>query len=401
MHQPPRILVVDDVEANIEIVQVRLEANGYEVVTAVDGEDALEKAFKCDPDLILLDVMMPKLDGIAVVKRLKADHHLRFVPVILLTAKADTKDIVEGLDAGGDDYLTKPFEQAALIARVRSMLRIKALHDVVNAQSATLQVQADELAGWNQTLEARVATQMSELEGLSRLQRFLAPQVAALIASGNGADRLLESHRREITVVFCDLRGFTAFTDTAEPEDVMNVLREYHEIVGDTVFRHEGALERFAGDGIMIMFNDPVACPDHPLRAVRMALDMRHNLEGLSANWSSRGHQLGFGIGIAIGYATLGQIGFERRREYAAIGSVTNLASRLCDQAQTGQIVVSRALFGRVERSVEASPLGDLSLKGFNRAIAAFDVRALRGVGPEDERTEGMIATGMPAGGGS
>jgi class 3 adenylate cyclase/CheY-like chemotaxis protein len=378
MHQPPRILVVDDIEANLEIVQIRLEANGYEVVTAVDGEDALEKAFRCDPDLILLDVMMPKLDGIGVVKRLKADTHLRFVPVILLTAKADTKDIVEGLEAGGDDYLTKPFEQAALVARVRSMLRIKSLHDTINAQAATLQAQAHELADWNRTLEARVATQMSELEGLSRLRRFLAPQVASLVAQGDRADRMLESHRSEVTVVFCDLRGFTAFTDTGEPEDVMSVLHAYHATVGDLVDRHEGALERFAGDGIMIMFNDPVPCPDHPLRAVRMALDIRDSVGALTRTWSNRGYQLGFGIGIAVGYATLGQIGFERRREYAAIGSVTNLASRLCDEARSGQIVVSRALYGRVEADVEAAFLGDLTLKGFNRSIAAYNVDGLR-----------------------
>ncbi len=393
MHEPPRILVVDDVAANIEIVQMRLEANGYDVVTAVDGEDALEKAFACDPDLILLDVMMPKLDGIGVVKRLKADSSLRFVPVILLTAKADTKDIVEGLNAGGDDYLTKPFEQAALMARVRSMLRIKALHDVVNAQASTLKTQAEDLATWNQTLEARVASQMAELSRLSRLERFLAPQVAALIATGDEAERLLESHRREITVVFCDLRGFTAFTDTAEPEDVMSVLREYHEAIGEIVFRHEGALEHFAGDGIMIMFNDPVLCLDHPLRAVRMAIDMRLRLEGLSQTWSRRGHQLGFGIGIAIGYATLGQIGFERRREYAAIGSVTNMASRLCDEARAGQIVVSRALYGRVEPCVEATCLGELTLKGFNRVIVGYDISALRDV---DGTPDAALAQAAP-----
>lgn len=378
MREVPRILVVDDVPANIEIVQIRLESLGYEIVTAVDGEDALTKAAACEPDLILLDIMMPRLDGIEVVKHLKSHQSLRFVPVILLTAKSDTKDVVRGLEAGGDDYLTKPFDHATLVARVRSMLRIKSLHDLSQAQARTLQDQARELASWNQTLGARVVEQMAEVERLSRLQRFLAPQIAELVAAASGGDRLLQSHRREVTVVFCDLRGFTAFTDTAEPEDVMDVLRDYHEAVGTIIFRHEGALERFAGDGILTMFNDPVPCADHPQRAVRMALEMRQTLDGLARVWQRQSRDIGFGIGIAVGYATLGQIGFDRRREYAAIGSVTNLASRLCDEARSGQIVVSRALYGRVEGSVEAAELGDLRLKGFQRPIACYDILGWR-----------------------
>lgn len=376
MHAPPRILIVDDIPANVEIAQMRLEAHGYEIVTAIDGEEGLEKAARLEPDLILLDVMMPKLDGIEVVKRLKQDVSLRTIPVIMLTAKADIKDVVAGLDAGADEYLTKPLDQTALVARVRSMLRTKSLLDTISDQAETLRAQALELAAWNQTLEARVTTQMQELERLGRLQRFLAPQVAALVAADGGSDLLLQSHRREITVVFCDLRGFTAFTDTSEPEDVMAVLREYHQTVGELVHAHEGALERFAGDGIMIIFNDPVPCPDHPQRAVRMALAMRTKVEELTIAWRRRGHEIGFGVGIAIGYATLGQIGFDRRHEYAAIGSVTNLAARLCEQARSGQIVVSRALMGRIEAQVEAVELGQLSLKGFNRAITAYDIRA-------------------------
>lgn len=377
-HHPARILVVDDIAANLEIVGVRLQAQGYEVVTASNGEEALAKAFGLQPDLIILDIMMPKLDGIGVVKRLKQDDGLRFVPVIFLTAKADTKDLVEGLEAGGDDYLTKPFEQAALVARVRSMLRIKTLHDTVKQQAETLKEQAETLASWNQTLEDRVARQVKQLERLGRLERFLAPQVAALVAASDGADRLLQSHRREVTVAFCDLRGFTAFTNSAEPEDVMTVLREYHHVVGETVFRHEGALERFAGDGILTVFNDPVPCPDHPLRAVRMALDMREGLSVLVTTWRARGFDLGFGIGIAVGFATLGQIGFDRRFEYAAVGAVTNLASRLCDEARSGQIVVSRNLLGRIEARVDAAPLGELLLKGFSQPIEAYDILGLR-----------------------
>ena len=372
MHTPPRILAVDDVAENLAIVRMRLEAHGYEVVTAADGEEALARVREVEPDLVLLDIMMPKLDGISALKQLKQDASLRFVPVILLTAKADKSDVVAGLEAGGDDYMTKPLDQSALIARVRSMLRIKALHDLVQEQAAKLQQQTEQLAAWNRTLEERVAAQVAEIERVGRLRRFLAPQVAELIASSES--NLLQSHRREVTVVFCDIRGFTGFTEIAEPEEVMAVLREYHEAVGELIFRYEGTLERFAGDGILILFNDPMPCPDHAERAVRMALDMRERLNGLIETWRRRGHSLGFGVGIALGYATLGQIGFDQRFDYAAIGSVTNLASRLCDEAKAGQILISQRIFGLLEPSIEASHVGDLSLKGFHRAMPTYEV---------------------------
>ena len=311
---------------------------GYEVFTAADGEEALARTAELSPDLILLDIMMPKLDGTEVVKRLKNDPEHKFIPVILVTAKADTKDVVAGLEAGGDDYLTKPFEHAALMARVRSLLRAKQLHDTVREQSEQLQQQTAELAALNSSLSQRVADQSAEIERMGRLQRFLAPQVAAIIASSDAHGSALESHRREITVVFCDLRGFTAFTESSDPEEVMGVLREYHERVGHLIFEYEGTLERFLGDGIMIVFNDPIPAPDHCARAVRLALDMRDRVAELSKEWRSKGHDLGFGIGIATGYATLGLIGFDKRREYTAIGRVTNLASRLCDEAKPGQV---------------------------------------------------------------
>jgi adenylate cyclase len=372
LHTPPRILAVDDVPENLAIVRMRLEAHGYEVVTAADGEEALARVREVEPDLVLLDIMMPKLDGISALKQLKQDSSLRFVPVILLTAKADKSDVVAGLEAGGDDYMTKPLDQAALVARVRSMLRIKALHDLVQEQAAKLQQQTEQLAAWNRTLEDRVAAQVAEIERVGRLRRFLAPQVAELIASSESD--LLQSHRREVTVVFCDIRGFTGFTEIAEPEEVMAVLREYHQSVGELIFRYEGTLERFAGDGILILFNDPMPCPDHAERAVRMALDMRERLNGLIEIWHKRGHSLGFGVGIALGYATLGQVGFDQRFDYAAIGSVTNLASRLCDEAKPGQILISQRIFGLLERSIEASHVGDLSLKGFHRTMPTYEV---------------------------
>jgi adenylate cyclase len=384
LRTPPRILIVDDNPTNLEVLQVRLKAQGYELVTAVDGMDALAKVREFEPDLVLLDVMMPKLDGISVVKQLKQDSTFRFTPVILVTAKADTRDVVAGLEAGGDDYLTKPFEQAALVARVRSMLRIKELHDKVQAQS-------EQLSSWNQSLEKRVAEQLEEIERISRLQRFLAPQVAKMIASSDASEaQLASSHRREITVVFCDLRGFTSFTDSSEPEEVMAVLREYHESLGELIFRYEGTLERFLGDGIMIIFNDPLPCPEHTRQAVGLALDMRDQVDRLAKEWSRRGHNLGLGIGIASGYATLGQIGFEHRREYSAIGGVINLAARLCGEARPSQIVISQRAFGSIETSVEAALLGELSLKGFNRPIPAYEVLRWR---PQSPASGGSAAT--------
>jgi class 3 adenylate cyclase len=382
LRTPPRILAVDDAPANLDILRVRLESQGYEVFTAADGEQALERVAELEPDLILLDIMMPKLDGIEVVKRLKQDAAQRFIPVILITAKADTKDVVVGLEAGGDDYLTKPFEHAALMARVRSLLRSKQLHDTVREQAELLQKQTGELAELNSSLEQRVADQTSEIERMSRLRRFLAPQVAEMIASSEEHGTALVSHRREITVLFCDLRGFTAFTDSADPEEVMAVLSEYHESVGKLIFHYEGTLERFLGDGIMIVFNDPIPVADHCERAVRLALDMRDRVGELAEKWRGTGHDLGFGIGIATGYATLGLIGFDKRREYTAIGRVTNLASRLCDEAKAGQIVVAQRTYAAVEPQAEAAPLGELTLKGLNRPVAAYNISGWKAAVP-------------------
>lgn len=374
MRTPPRILAVDDMPTNLEILRVRLEAQGYEVITAEDGEQALTKARELEPDLVLLDIMMPKLDGIAVLKQLKQDAKLRFVPVILVTAKSDIRDVVSGLDAGGDEYLTKPFEHAALTARVRSLLRVKELHDTVQHQATKLQEQTEQLSSWNRLLEERVAEQLTEIERIGRLKRFLAPQVAQMIASSDLPDSVLASHRQEITVLFCDLRGFTNFTETSEPEEVMAVLRDYHENLGELIFRYEGTLERFLGDGIMIVFNDPIPCVDHTERAVRLALDMRERVNALGTQWRRKGHELGFGIGIATGFATVGQIGFQERREYTAIGSVINLASRLCDEAGTGQIVIPARVLASVDESVKVKALGELTLKGFDKPLAAYDV---------------------------
>jgi len=360
MRDPARILVVDDVADNVEILRMRLASLGYEVVVAEDGEQALAKVRELLPDLILLDIMMPKIDGLEVVRRLKADPSLPFIPVILVTAKAAPKDVVAGLDAGGDDYLTKPIDHGALVARVRAMLRIKALHD--------------EVQELNHGLEAKVQAQVEELERVGRLRRFLAPQLAQAIVS-TGDDTVLDNHRREIVALFCDLRGFTSFAETAEPEDIMTLLGEYHRALGPLIRKYEGTLDRFTGDGMLVFFNDPLPCADAPERAAQLALEMRAAMAALVPSWAKRGHKLGFGIGMAQGYATLGRIGFEDRFDYTAIGAVINLAARLCAEATDGQILTSGRLAAAVETLADVEDLGERQLRGMSRPVAIANLR--------------------------
>ena len=363
MRDPARILVVDDVADNVEILRMRLSSLGYEVVVAEDGEQALAMVRETLPDLVLLDIMMPKIDGLEVVRRLKADTTLPFIPVILVTAKAGQKDVVAGLDAGGDDYLTKPIDHGALVARVRAMLRIKALHDEVQ----TL----------NQGLETKVAAQVEELERVGRLRRFLAPQLAQAIVSA-GDEKILDNHRREVVALFCDLRGFTGFSETAEPEDIMQLLGEYHGAVGPLIRKYEGTLDRFTGDGMMVFFNDPLPCPDAPERGAKLALEMRDAVAALTPLWARRGHKLGFGIGMAQGHATLGRIGFEDRFDYTAIGAVINLAARLCAEATDGQVLLSGRLAAAIEAMAEIEDLGERSLRGMARPSTVANLRGLK-----------------------
>jgi class 3 adenylate cyclase/AmiR/NasT family two-component response regulator len=371
VRERPLILVVDDVADNVEIVRLRLESQFYDVITAGDGLQALEQVARARPDLILLDVMMPRLDGIETVKRLKSELALPFIPVILLTAKGETKEVVAGLDSGADEYLTKPIDHGALLARVRAMLRIKELHDTVEGQRRMLEKQAAELADWNRLLEERVAVQVCEIERIGRLKRFLPPQITEMVVAG-GQDDALRSHRREVVVLFCDLRGFTAFAETAEPEEVMSVLREYYEAIGPLVHRYEGTLDHFAGDGMMVFFNDPVPCANAVGNAIALAMAMRAAVTQLAAGWHQRGFQLGFGVGIAQGYATLGLIGFEGRQDYTAIGTVTNVAARLCSEAADGEILVTRRIAAAAEATTTAKPVGEVALKGLSRPTQVF-----------------------------
>ena len=358
-----RILVVDDTPMNVKLLEGVLAGHGYAVITAPSGAIALERVRTALPDLVLLDVVMPEMSGYEVCRRLRAEDATRLLPVVMVTALDPVTERVKGIEVGADDFLTKPINQPELLARVRSLLRIRALHD--------------ELAELNRTLEQRVRDQVAQLERLERLRRFFSPQLAELIVAGETEDPL-KSHRREITVVFLDLRGFTAFAETAEPEEVMTVLREYHAEMGRLIVAAEGTLERFTGDGMMIFFNDPVEVPDPAARAVRMAATMRERIATLTEAWRRRGFDLDFGVGIAQGYATIGAVGFEGRLDYGAIGTVTNLASRLCGEAKPGQILLNQRVAGGVDQIAEVEPVGELTLKGFQRPVKAFNVVRLK-----------------------
>ncbi len=363
MSTAARILVVDDTARNVKLLADLLAVKGYEVLTAASGAEALERVESAHPDLVLLDVVMPGMTGYEVCRRIREGPAGRILPVVMVTALDPAEERIKGIEAGADDFMTKPINQPELLARVRSLLRIKSLYA--------------QLEESNCTLAQRVAEQVEQLGRLSRLKRFFSPQLAELILSG-GAEDPLKSHRREITVVFLDLRGFTAFAETAEPEEVMGVLREYHGEMGRIIMAHDGTLERFAGDGMMVFFNDPVPVPDPAARAVRMVLAMRERLQALAAQWQRHGFELDFGAGIAQGYATIGAIGFEGRSDYGAIGTVTNLAARLCGEAQPGQVLISKRVLASVEELIEAEPVGALSLKGFVKAVPTFNVTGLK-----------------------
>jgi len=362
-----RILVIDDDVELCTLVGEYLLAEGFTVEAVHDGENGLQRASGGGYLLVVLDVMLPGINGFEVLRRIRATSRL---PVLLLTARGEDVDRIVGLEIGADDYLPKPFNPTLLRARVGASLERKRLHDQVAAQAA-------DLAAWNRTLEQRVEQQLCEIERVSRLKRFLSPQVTELILS-SGDERVLESHRRAITVLFCDLRGFTAFSETTEPEEVMAVLREYHAVLGSLIHKHEGTVERFAGDAIMVLFNDPLPCSDPNLKAVQMAIDMREQVGALASKWRKQGYELGFGIGIAHGYATLGRIGFEGRFDYGAVGTVVNLAARLCSEAKDGQILIEGKVHSAIEETSSTEPAGELTLKGIMRPVRIFNVCGLQ-----------------------
>jgi len=355
---PNKILIVDDEPFNLDLLEQELMEYEYVIERAVDGVDALEKTESFGPDLILLDYMMPKMSGLEVVKQLRQNEKHKAIPVILLTAKATLEDKIAGLDAGADDYVTKPFDSFELLARVRAMLRIKELHD--------------RLDEWNRTLADKVKQQVDELQRMNRLKRYLSPQIAETILADD--ENLFKTHRREITAVFLDLRGFTPFSDSAEPEEVMEVLHSYHAEMGKLIFKFEGTLERFVGDGIVIIFNDPIRYDDHCQKAVRMALEMRDRVKELRVAWTKQGYDLDLGVGLAAGYATLGTVGFEGRMDYGTVGNLPNLAARLCAEATGGQILTDQKTMSKIEDLFESETLPELQLKGISRPVVAYNI---------------------------
>jgi adenylate cyclase len=357
-----KILVVDDVPENVRLLEAVLAPRGYEVVGAHDGAEALDLVESERPDLILLDVVMPGLDGYAVCQRLRESEETAVLPVIMVTSSIG-EEKTKAIEAGADDFIPKPFNHDELLTRVRSLLRIKRYHDTIS-----------EL---NRTLEQRVEEQVQELERLGELRRFLSPQLAEAIVQ-SGDQSVLQSHRRELAMLFADLRGWTSFADAVEPEELMRVLREFHDVVGTLVKRFDATVGFLQGDGVQLFFNDPIQIPDYALQAVRMGCALRQEMAGLTAGWRKRGYELDFGAGIALGYATCGEVGFDGRSDYAAIGPVTNLASRLADEATGAQVLIAQRLYAEVEDDVEVEPAGEFTLKGFPKPIVAFNVVSVR-----------------------
>ena len=361
-----RILVVDDRAEGRKLLALRLQHEGYVVVQAQDGLQALALAAAEPPDLVLLDVLMPGIDGFEVCRRLRLMPQMQAVPVVMVTSLDATDDCVRGLEAGADDFIPKPFNAVELQARVRSLLRVKALFDEG-------QRQREALADWSSTLQQRVADGVAEVERLSRLKRFFSPRLAARLL-GEGSDAALRRHRREVTVLFADLRGFSAFAERASVDQVMDMLAEFHAAMGQLIFAAEGTLERFTGDGMMVFFNDPDPLPDHSAHALRLALAMQSKAAALAARWRQHHGPDGVAMGLARGTAALGAVGFEGRLDYAAIGPVTNLAARLCAEAGAGEIWVSEEVHTQTQGRFEMQHLAAQVLKGFVQPVPVWRV---------------------------
>jgi class 3 adenylate cyclase len=370
MPTPAKVLVVDDTPQNVKLLADLLAAKGYAPVTASSGEEALAKLAQERPSLVLLDIMMPGLSGYDVCRRIRADAATALLPVVLVTSLDPGEERLKGIEAGADDFVQKPFSHAELLARVRSLLRIKSLQDEVERQ-------ARELREWNATLAQRVEAALAEVDKLARLKRFFSAPVAEAIVSAGEAG-LLAPHRRDICCVFVDLRGFTAFTDRTEPEEVMAVLGEFHSAMGALITEHEGTVPHFAGDGILIFFNDPLPMADACERAARMSLAMQSRFAPLAARWQRLGYELDLGIGIARGFATLGAVGYEGRVDYSAIGSVVNLAARLCGEARGGQVLLDRRASASIDERFETAALPPIALKGYERAVPVFELKGER-----------------------
>jgi len=342
-----------------------LDANGFDIPDVAKALDA--------PSLGAQNFLASGYRAVTMMPMMRGDRAIGVLSVVRLAVGPLSNEQLAVLRTFAAQAVIA-IENTRMVNELRkSTEELQQSYKLVQSQADQLRERSDELRVLNQQLEQRVADQVAEIERMGRLRRFLPPQVADLIVS-SGAEGQLESHRREITALFCDLRGFTGFSESADPEDVMALLREYHAAIGRIIHEYGGTLERFAGDGVMVIFNDPVPLPDPALQAVKMALEMRTAIGALVEKWQRMGHELGFGIGISHGYATLGTIGFEGRFDYAAIGTVANVASRLCDEATSGQILISARVQMAVEDAVAVEPTGELTLKGIRRPVAVYNV---------------------------
>jgi class 3 adenylate cyclase len=366
---PATILVVDDMPSNRKVLESALELAGYRVLAAGSGSEALDRIAQDRPDIVLLDILMPDMSGIETCAALRRDPANEAVPVILVTALDARDKLAEGMAAGADDFIQKPVQREELLARVKSLLRVKRLFDALQARES-------ELYALNETLEERVREQTAVIDRLGRLRRYVSTSIADMIVREGAADRLAP-HRARIAAVCCDLRDFTAFALRAEPEDTMAFLRGFYDALGSLVMEHEGTIDHFTGDGILVFFNDPVPCDDPAFRAVRLALAVRDRIANLIEDWNARGHNLGIGIGVTFGFATMGEVGFEFRREYAGTGTPVNLASRLSDLASDGQILVADTVVAEVEGRVSLQSLPDLVIKGFPEPVPVHNAVGL------------------------
>mgnify|MGYP001817967945 FL=1 len=359
---PATVLVVDDDPLNRQLLSMSIGHLGHAVVEAGNGLEAIDALGQHRIDVVLTDIEMPEMDGYGLLEHRATDDRLKAIPFIVISGVDEMASIIKCIGLGAEDYLPKPFDPVLLHARLGASLDRKRM--------------TDELQQLNEHLAERVDEKVAEVERLNSLRRFVSPQLAEALAVGG--DDILASHRREITAFFCDLRGFTAFSETAEPEEVMAVLREFHHAVGPMIFEHQGTIAQFTGDGLLVFFNDPVKLDDPAWNAVQLAVAMRDRTAELSAAWKRRGHDLELGIGIAVGYATCGEIGFDGRTEYTAIGTVVNLSARVCAIAAGNQILVTNKVFLAVDDRVESTPLGDTEFKGLTRPVPIHEVTALR-----------------------
>lgn len=361
-----RVAVIDDEPRNVKLLSDQLENVGYQVKTGLDGSEAVTLAHDFDPHVLLLDVVMPGMSGYEVCQQLKGNELTAIIPIVLVTGLDPAEERIKGLDAGADDFLTKPVSPAELLARVRSLVRVKSLFEQVKEKSAELEILNDEL-------EQRVQTQVEQIQRLGRLRRFLSPHVADMVVSETEHD-YLASHRRDIAILFCDLRGFTAFSESTSADNAISVLGEYHHVLGELISGYDATIDHRAGDGMMVFLNDPIVIDRPAVRAIELAMDMRSRVQRLLPGWSRFGSQLGFGIGVSYGPATIGLVGYADRFDYAASGRFVNLASRLCDVARDGQILVTGRVMSELGPEFVGERVPDISMPGVLHPPAVFAV---------------------------